>query len=648
LRPLSPPRAAVDDAVIRICSTGAVLALLLVALRARILFGYSDLREPARLFRGLSLGAYSDIAYTAGLTGAFVVARLLTRNLAWSRRLTVGLFAVAASLSLLLGFVNVKAIAELGHPVNYQWLYYSNFMRSLDSYTALAALLSWRWLGVVVAASLGLLLAAYLLFLAARRVLRAPGGRMLGTTAAGGLAAYLGLGWFWQQGAGMPTASVENPVVALVGSVLDADANPVLAKMPTRFGPDDFLTGGDRHAVGTRTPYTGHARQAGVRNVIVIVLESVGAEYIWGFGSADSGGTPVLDHYYRGSRRFTSFYAHQPSSTHSLVSLLLGVYSPLTFRVVTREHPDLALPSLSGELKRQGYRTAMISAGGIRFQSVDVFLAHRDFDLIADSRDGCEAPDRHPDACMFRDLLKWVEQDPREPFFALLWTVQNHWPYFDPGAPQGRGTAPVNRPARGSGDTNSVRLARYLRAIGETDRALGELLRGLEGRGLLDSTLVIVAGDHGEAFGQHGNAFHRLLWEEEVRIPMVLINSRLFRGETDTVLGGTVDIAPTVLDLLGHALPAEWQGRSLFDLGRPNRVYLFGPYSGLFALREGNRKFIYDPIANQDQLYDLSADPRESVNLAPGHPEAAREARERLAAWVQYVDRYYLRLGVSR
>ena len=92
-----------------------------------------------------------------------------------------------------------------------------------------------------------------------------------------------------------------------------------------------------------------------------------------------------------------------------------------------------------------------------------------------------------------------------------------------------------------------------------------------------------------------------------------------------------MDIAPTVLDLLGDTLPAEWQGRSLFDPGRPDRVYLFGPYSGLFGLREGSRKFIYDPIANEDQLYDLSADPHESGEprrQSPrGGPGGARAAR---------------------
>ena len=53
-------------------------------------------------------------------------------------------------------------------------------------------------------------------------------------------------------------------------------------------------------------------------------------------------------------------------------------------------------------------------------------------------------------------------------------------------------------------------------------------------------------------------------------------------------------------------------------------------------------------IGNEDRLYELSSDPHERVNLAGSHPEAAEEARERLAAWVQYLERFYLHLGVTR
>jgi len=642
-------RAFVDATVIRICCTGALLALLLTALRGRILFAWSDLRSPTRLLGGLAVGSYADLVYAAGLTGAFVALCLLARGRPRAQRLTLGIFSVAACLSLLLGFVNVRAVAELGRPVNYQWLYYSHFMRSLDTYTALAALVSWSWVAVVAIACLGLLLASRLLARGAVWAAQKTSARRLGAAAAGAFLVYLVVGWFWQTPSGRKSPTLENPVVALVASVLDAEADPVLAKMPTGVGPEDFLTAGGRGDLNPRTTHTARARDAGVRNVIIVVLESVAAQYLWGFGAADSGRTPELERYQHSARRFASFYTHQPSTTHSLVALLLSVYPPHSFRVVTREHPDIALPSLSGELKRHGYRTAIINAGDNRFQGADVFLSHRQFDLIADASTGsCAASRRDLDDCMVGDLAKWIDRDSLRPFFAVLWTAQTHFPYFAPSTPADGEGAPTRVAGQRPPDSLSARFDRYLRALRETDRALGKLLRQLEERGLLNSTLVVVSGDHGEAFGQHGNAFHRFLYEEEVRVPLLLINSRLFHGEIDSMPGGTIDLAPTVMDLLGYRLPSDWQGQSLFDSRRHGRVYLFGPYSGLFGYREGARKLIYDPIANEDELYDLAADPQETLNIAFRHPEAVQEGRERLAAWVQQLDRFYRRHGVSK
>jgi arylsulfatase A-like enzyme len=551
---------------------------------------------------------------------------------------------------LLLGFVNVRAVAELGRPLNYQWLYYSHFMQSMDSYTALAALLSWRWAGEVLAACLLLLLLAELLARGVTKVLEPVGRARVGASLAGGLGAYLALAWpAHSRAGGMHATQLENPVVALVGSVLTADANPVLARMPTSAGPDDFLTAGERRARAPRTAFTGSARAAGVRNVLVIVLESVGAPYVSGFGAPD-GATPALDRYRPFSRRFTAAYAHQPSTTHSLIGLLLSVYPPNTFRTVTREHPDIALPSWSGELKRLGFRTAFINAGDNQFQREDAFLAHRRFDEVVDaSTDPCSAGEVErvgADECTLRRLAAWVERDPHRPFFAVAWTIQTHFPYTVGRLAPAPVTSALPATFRGRPPSDSlpVRFARYRQALRDTDRAIGRMLDGLGRRGLLDSTLVAIVGDHGEAFGQHGNMVHRYLYEEEVRVPLLLINRRLFHGEADGTTAGMIDLAPTVMDLLGDSIPAEWQGRSLFSPERSGRVYLFGPYSGLFGYREGDRKLIYDAIGDETEVYDLATDPGEASNLAPRQPAVAREGRERLAAWEQYQNRFYRRV----
>ncbi|MFL5494188.1 MAG: LTA synthase family protein, partial [Gemmatimonadales bacterium] len=517
-----------NGAVVRVGCTAAVLALLLTGLRAQIIASRADLQAPIELGRRLTVAAYDDLAYVAVLTVAFAVLSRIAGGRTRLQSTIVALFATAAICSLVLGFINVRAVAELGRPINYQWLYYSHFMRSMDTYTALAALLSWAWLGKVAAACVVMLFSSELLARGVMRLKRKVAVVRFGSAVAGAMSVYFALAWPAHSHLGATRATqLENPVVSLVASVLTADASPVLAKMPTRFGSEDFLTASERGAGAPGTPFTNRARAAGVRNVLVVVLESVGAQYVSGFAGT-AGATPELESYQGDARRFTRFYAHQPSTSHSLVALLLSVYPPHTFRTLTREHPDIDLPAWSSALKPRGYRTAFINAGDNRFQQADAFLARRQFDMVADSwTSPCtdqELDSLGSDECMMRRLTTWIDREPSRPFFAVVWTSQTHFPYaLSRSAPAiAKPSLPSNVGGHSAPDSLAVRFERYLRALRESDRATGNVLRHLAQRGLLDSTLVAVVGDHGEAFGQHGNWAHRYLYEEEVHIPLLL------------------------------------------------------------------------------------------------------------------------------
>ena len=121
-------------------------------------------------------------------------------------------------------------------------------------------------------------------------------------------------------------------------------------------------------------------------------------------------------------------------------------------------------------------------------------------------------------------------------------------------------------------------LNRYLNCVREADAQLGRLFDGLRSRGIADDTLVIVTGDHGEAFDwPHpcvGHGFY--VWQESVNVPCVVWNPKLFaaglHGRRLRTIGGHVDLNPTVTELLGLSPPGCWQGHSLFDASRPPRA----------------------------------------------------------------------------
>jgi lipoteichoic acid synthase len=183
---------------------------------------------------------------------------------------------------------------------------------------------------------------------------------------------------------------------------------------------------------------------------------------------------------------------------------------------------------------------------------------------------------------------------------------------------------------------------RYLNALHHSDQALGRLLDHLEAQGLADSTLVVVVGDHGEAFGRHNQSGHGSnIYEENMHVPLMFIQPQLFEGEEDFTLGGIKDIGPTIMQILDLPAPAGWQGESLFDKDRHNRVYFFAPWSGfLFGYREDQYKFIYDATNNTTEIYDLAQDPYEITNLAGQLPDRVSAGHLHLAAWGQYHNKF--------
>src|SRR5207253_6768378 len=129
--------------------------------------------------------------------------------------------------------------------------------------------------------------------------------------------------------------------------------------------------------------------------------------------------------------------------------------------------------------------------------------------------------DAYRDADMFADARRAIREERGNRFALFLWNYESHAPYVDGEGPDdwpGEHFPPVVR-----GDAEwEPRFRRYLRTIWRLDKLVGELCTDLEALGLADDTLLVVTGDHGEAFGEHGSIGHgQDLYEEQVHVPLI-------------------------------------------------------------------------------------------------------------------------------
>ena len=337
----------------------------------------------------------------------------------------------------------------------------------------------------------------------------------------------------------------------------------------------------------------------------------------------------------------------RPYTFCSFMALNFFIYPGMPWRYApgdtfAQNGPRALPPTLASMLKKRGARTAYLNNGDLEWAGMGWVLKDQGYDIIEDCRAmggatltswGAE------DRVLFERLIRFIDEKPEQPFYALCWTDQTHDPYA---------VGPTSKKIDFFGEHVPTRhaedLGRYLNVLHQLDQHLANLFRALRDRGLAEDTLVVITGDHGEAFGdphdQRGHGF--TAYQEDVNVPLILWNPRLFPGgqRVDTV-GGHVDLGATLADLLGFQPSEEWQGHSMFDPARPQRAYYLasiGEY--LFGVRDGKWKYTFEATSGREFLTDLTVDPDESKNVADLQPDVCRELRHRVAAWVDFEDKF--------
>jgi arylsulfatase A-like enzyme len=427
-------------------------------------------------------------------------------------------------------------------------------------------------------------------------------------------------------------------------------------RMPGQFPPSDLA---DFEPIGASGLLPAAIRKAGavldarVRaarrppNVILVVLESVAARWT-GLNGGPYETTPTLNTESAHGVVFQNAYAHIGRSSNSLVAILLSTYPKLDFREITEQFPALPGTSLASVFKDRGYHTAFMTPSDLSWAGWDKFLDRRGFGDVLDYRNLSTCPEMLTswgveDRCMVDAMVDYVKKEREQPFFLMAWTTQTHHPYeMSPSVPE------LNLLKEHTPD--DWELGHYLNIIHETDHQLGRLFDAVRRAGLEQDTLIVVTGDHGQAFGYpHENIYiqGRTAYEEDVRVPMMFWFPRTYaKPLRATTIAGHVDVAPTIAEMAGVTAAADWQGRSLIDARQPHRAYFYvAEDSFTLGVREENWKYIYDLRDGTEELYDLDRDPNEQKNLANTEPDRCARLRQRLAAWTEANRRQYQRLS---
>jgi arylsulfatase A-like enzyme/Tfp pilus assembly protein PilF len=360
-------------------------------------------------------------------------------------------------------------------------------------------------------------------------------------------------------------------------------------------------------------------------NVLLVTLDTTRADRLGCYGYLGAK-TPNIDFLCQNGVQFLNAYCSVPLTCPSHCSILTGTY-PTYHRVRNNGTYYLSpeIQTLAEVLKRNGLKTAAFVSS---FTVDSRFGLDQGFDTYDDqitpnlAYKGLNS-ERKADA-VYSSFSRWLDENSASHFFSWVHFFDPHIPY-DPPSPYREEF--LDNPYDGE--------------IAYMDFYVGKIVEKLKEHGLLEKTLIVLAGDHGEAFGEKQEEWHGVfIYESTMRVPLVFYCAHdLPSGERIESRVRLIDLMPTVLDMMKIKAPDEIQGVSLLphiegkdkqDLSTYIESYYprenYG-WSELVGLIDGSWKYIQAP---KPELYNLSLDPGEEKNLIEEENKIAQEKKEKL------------------
>jgi phosphoglycerol transferase MdoB-like AlkP superfamily enzyme len=385
---------------------------------------------------------------------------------------------------------------------------------------------------------------------------------------------------------------------ARVYRVAFSDAEDQLARLPdevfsllNREGyPGYQFAGSPEHPLLQRAP--SQPREPGPdapRNVVLILMESMrGLEMQGGFRELPV--TPALNGLEAQSLVFPNFYANGMTTVDAEFSILCSALPVVNEAPLYVRKPTLDIRCLPEILGERGYSTHWISAYRSNYANKRLFLKKHGVSGIHDEKSMQRSRARHPnvgwgmgDVDMFEQALEKIGRF-REPFFVEIMTLSNHHPFdhdYDMEFPERLGDVPGNSHYRS-----------YLRGMHYTDRAVGEFIEAARSQPWFAHTLFVILGDHAvRAYptSPEGSSLGPVL-ETEIyfRGRLLLYAPGWLDPASHEVLGSQIDVAPTLLDLLGVSADNSFMGVSLLADVPADRRFALTNIGHVFNMRVGN------------------------------------------------------------
>ncbi len=386
----------------------------------------------------------------------------------------------------------------------------------------------------------------------------------------------------------------------------------------------------------------------GDRNLIIITVDTVRADRLGCYGYRDIR-TPNIDFLAANGVLFENAISAAPLTLPSHTTILTGLY-PTVHGVrdnTTYRLSDKAI-TLTEILRENGYRTGAVVGAFVLDSSygLDQGFDTYDDELTGPSGSLTGVPikddasrvkmkeiSERPASVVTRRVLSWLRKNRDETFFLWIHYYDPHFPYNPP-------------PPFSSKYLNDP----YVGEIASVDNNIGAVIGELRKTGMLEKTLIVVAGDHGEGLGDHQEQTHSIfVYDSTIRVPLIMSCSDIIpAGSRINDVVSLADVVPTILELLEIESTARFDGVSLagtmmspveqkerYVYSESMFPYLNYGWSEVHCLRGPRWKYIKAPVP---ELYDVSIDPLEMNNVAETEGGIVSQLDEILVAKIDSVE----------